>query len=122
MDASTLLIKEGFYAPSVHCSYYGCLQFLKYTLKTFLGTSYEDIESQSAKTVGSHKYIINNILLNYRNKVGIREYKDIKRSLLDLTEFRIQSDYENKQIIIDQSEKALTLSKSIIEEIKKKLK
>ena len=41
IDAASALLKQNLFAPSVHCSYYSCFQFLKYTIKEFFEEDYE---------------------------------------------------------------------------------
>ena len=93
-DAAELLIEKHYYASSVHCSYYSCFQYLKYTLKNFTKTDYEDIEANcKSSPLGTHGYIINAILNEFRRKErDNREYKRISRLIGDLKEFRITSD------------------------------
>ena len=123
IDSAEILIKESMYAPSVHCSYYGCFQFLKYTLKNYKDYSYEEIESDSMSSgLGTHVYVIKCCLEEYRKKGNESDYKDLKRNIKDLKEFRISSDYYNTEILIDEGEKSLSLSKTIISEIKKILR
>ncbi|MFN3753131.1 hypothetical protein [Flavobacterium sp.] len=123
IDAAEELIKKSLHAPSVHCSYYACFQFLKFTLKNFQNLTYDYIESECRiYPGGTHGYIIDNCLNEFRKKVDFSKFKDIKRELKDLKDFRIDSDYYDKEIIIDESEKCLALSKNIISEIKKNLK
>ena len=123
LDAAEELITKSLHAPSVHCSYYGCFQFLKYTLKNYRNLTYEDIEQQ-CKTYpgGTHGYIIDTCLTDVRKKESSDTHKELKRNIKDLKEFRVSSDYYNVEIIIDDSEKCLDLSKKIIVQIKKILK
>lgn len=123
-DAADLLIQNNLYAPSVHCSYYSCFQFLKYTLKTYKKSNYDLIETNSlAYPRGSHTYIIDNVLSEFRKKVlDNKEYAKLKRTLSDLKEFRTRSDYYNIEISIDEAEKCQSFNKSIKQEIKSKLK
>lgn len=122
-DAAELLIVKGWHASSVHCSYYACLQFLKFTLKNYLKQSYEYIEAECLNsTLGTHGYIINSILTEFRRKADQRTHKEVKRLIGDLKQFRTDSDYFNIEITINESEKSLKISKQIITEIKSKLK
>lgn len=123
LDAAEELIKKSLYAPSVHCSYYACFQFLKYSLKNYQNITYEIIENEcKGYTYGTHNYIINNCLDVLKSKTDHSTLKDIKRDIKDLKEFRLDSDYYDKEILIEESIKSLTLSKNIITFIKKTLK
>ncbi len=123
-DAAELLIKNHMYASSVHCSYYSCFQFLKFTLKNYTATDYSTIELNcKTSPLGTHGYIINGILNEYRKvETNNREYSRIKRFLTDLKEFRITSDYYNVEIKIDEAEKSHSFSHQIKDAIKTKLK
>lgn len=124
IDSAKELIKMHLYAPSVHCSYYGSFQFMKHTLKDFRNTTYEEIESDCVNySRGTHGYMIDNILSELRKKIkDTTEFTNIKRIIRDLKEFRINSDYYNVQIIIDDAEKSLNYSENIIRIIKSNIK
>ena len=92
-------------------------------MKNFRNLEYSFIEEQCRiYPGGTHGYIIDNCLADYRNKASFDSFKDIKRKIKDLKDFRIDSDYYDLEIIIDESEKSLALSKEVIGEIKKTLK
>ncbi len=123
LEVAEYLVKESKYAPSVHCSYFGCLQFLKYTLRKFRDETYEDIEKQcNIYLGGTHGYIIDSCLAEYRKKVDFAKHKEIKRELKDLKEFRVSSDYFNVEVGDVEGEKSLKYSQKIIREIGKVLK
>ncbi len=123
LEIAEHLVKDSKYAPSIHCSYFGCLQFLKHTLHVFREVAFVDIEEQCNKYLGgTHGYIIDSCLSEFRKKVEFSKHKDIKRELKDLKEFRVSSDYFNVQIGDDEGEKALKYSQNIIREIGKVLK
>lgn len=120
IDSAKELISLSYYAPSVHCSYYGCFQFMKYSLKNYNGTSYQEIEQNCLSYPrGTHGYIIDNILTILKNKIrDTTEYANIKRKIKDLKAFRVKSDYLNLQILNDDASKSLDFSESIIKTIK----
>tara|TARA_R110002050_G_scaffold300632_2_gene471100 strand:- start:1302 stop:1709 length:408 start_codon:yes stop_codon:yes gene_type:complete len=99
IDAAERLIKEAYYAPSVHCSYYSCFQLLKYTINDFFGIDYEtqavNISTSGQKT---HQYVVNYIAKELENFIGFQESRDFKRKIKDLKQFRVESDYENLEI------------------------
>lgn len=111
LDAAELLQKKNLFAPSVHCSYYSCFQLMKFTIKDFFGISYEQLRIKIQTTNQKvHSYIIgfigNQIMDNNRS-----EYALFHRKIKDLKEFREMSDYENVEVDIDQSQKALDAAK-----------
>lgn len=124
IDSAKELINKRLFAPSVHCSYYGSFQFMKHTLKTIRNVTFEEIELDCVNyRGGTHGYIIDNTLSELRKKISNnREYAGIKRIIMDLKKFRIDSDYYNIQIVIDDAEKSLEYSEKIIHVIKSNLK
>jgi len=124
IDSAKELIKISYYAPSVHCSYYGCFQFMKYTLKNYNKTTYELIESDCmAYAGGTHGYMINNILSILRTNLNdTQQYTQIKRLIKDLKSFRIISDYFNVQILDEEANKSLRFSEQIIRTIQQNIK
>lgn len=114
LTAAELLLKEHLYAPSVHCSYYSCFQLLKFTIKDFFGVNYENqsinISNGQQKT---HQYVINYVANELTNFVGIRESRDFKKTIKDLRQYRLESDYENIEIGSDKGEAALRKAKEI---------
>lgn len=58
------LIDLKYYGPSVHCSYYGSFQYMKFALRKYNNTTYEQIETDCLGfRSGTHGYISDNILL-----------------------------------------------------------
>jgi len=116
-DAAILLQEKNLYAPSVHCSYYSCLQLMKFIIKDFIGISYVDLEIEiRQKNTNTHKLIIEKISDElYKN--SRTEYTYFNRKIKDLKKFRVSSDYENVQITTVESGKALVLAKEVREQL-----
>ena len=114
IDAAKLLIKEAYYAPSVHCSYYSCFQLMKFTIKDFSGIDYET-QSVNISTTGqhTHQYVINFISDELKKFVGIEESRTFKRTIKDLKQFREESDYENIEVSHDKGQNALDKANGI---------
>jgi len=114
ISAATILIKENYYAPSVHCSYYSCFQLLKFTIKEFFGIDYATL-STNISTSGqkTHQYVINYIAGELNQLVGETESRSFKRKIKDLKQFREESDYENIEVSIDQGNDALIKANEI---------
>ena len=121
IDSAQELIDKNYYAPSIHCSYYGSFQYMKYTLKKYNNWTYDYIEQECLNyRGGTHKFIIDNILTNLKKKISSsRDYIDIQRKIKDLKLFRTNSDYFNIQIFNDDAQKSLDYSKEIISTLKK---
>jgi hypothetical protein len=119
LEAAQLLIENDLYAPSVHCSYFACLQFIKYKLKNIRGITYDDID-ENTKGLDSHQYLIREILKDFNVKA--KEKRDIttlQENIKDLKLFRKRSDYEDYEIKFPVSNECLTKTKQIIESLNK---
>ena len=117
------LIELKYYGSSVHCSYYGSFQYMKFALRKFKNVTYEKIEADClGYRSGTHGYVYDNILLALRSKIKDNlDYIYIKRISKDLKTFRTNSDYFNIKISLDDAEKSLKFSEEIISSIKKNI-
>ncbi len=107
-DAARLLIDKNLYAPSIHCSYYSCLQLLKFTISDFFDVSYEQIESDivlSGKK--THQYMIDFIYTELSAARNMEESRNFKRKIKELKKYREDSDYADVEINIDKGNLAL---------------
>ncbi len=107
-DAARLLIDNYLFAPSVHCSYYSCFQLMKFTIKNFFHISYDELNQKVSVNTsgGTHSYVTNFFNKEVKKK-GISDYSEFSRKIKDLKEFRESSDYDDSEITIDKSQKAL---------------
>ena len=114
IDAANLLIKEAYYASSIHCSYYSCFQLMKFTINDFFGIDYE-AQSVEISTSGqhTHQYVINFVSNELKRFVGIGESQSFKRTIKDLKQLREESDYENIEVSLDMSQTALDKANGI---------
>lgn len=114
IDAAEFLINKTYYAPSVHCSYYSCFQLMKYTIKEFFGVDYETQSINISTTKQhTHQYVINYISNELIEFVGTEESRLFKRTIKDLKQFRLESDYENVEVTHDNGQDALRKAKEI---------
>lgn len=113
-DASDILIGKSNFAPSVHCSYYATFQLMKVAVKDFLGINYDEIDKYVATNKCSEHKFIHQKILNTVHELDICEYNNLKRSIDDLFLYRIQSDYKNIEVRIENAEKARQYSRDII--------
>ncbi len=114
IDAAEVLITKNLYAPSVHCSYYSCLQRIKSIFPVYFGITYDQIEIDvRTGKANEHSYLIRYISEQIRKNIGSNEYVDFKRNIGDLKEFRIHSDYKDIEVTSDQSTKAYKLATEI---------
>lgn len=129
ISAAEVLISEyDNYAPSVHCSYYGCFQYIKHKLNQ-LGHTYEEVDKviQESKTKpikeSTHGYpieLIKNLLNAKYNDGGILA-RDVQNKIKLLKAYRTLSDYKNEQVDFKKGTEALKISKDILTIIKTKL-
>ena len=69
--AAKRLIEENIYPPSVHCSYYSCIQLLKFKMNDFFGITYEQLNTDiSFSNKGTHQYIISYITRKIRENIS----------------------------------------------------
>jgi hypothetical protein len=120
--AAELLLKENLYAPSVHCSYYSCLQLIKFSIKDFFEIAYSDLSSSIASSKkNSHQFMIEFIKSNLRGNVDLLDEREFSRNIKDLKQFRLESDYEDMLIDREKGEKALHLASDLRKFLQQKL-
>ena len=119
-----MLMKAGYHASSIHCSYYALFQWMKYTMKGFLNISYDEYSKNSkASPLNSHMYLINLLSDNFHNKgFSKTDAQKLKRKILDLKELREIADYDNVKMISDDSNMAYSSSEKLIREIQSTFK
>lgn len=128
IDAAKMLIDETLYSPSVHCSYYGCFQLMKYKLNSTCGCSYDDITSkvtaskQTKHPISEHVCVRQEMERHLREKINARELRTVIGNIKDLYNFRITSDYINEEIDYSKATKALGHAEDIISTINKNIK
>ncbi|MFC4723032.1 hypothetical protein ACFO5O_11920 [Geojedonia litorea] len=128
LDAAEVLIeKHQCYAPSVHCSYFGCFQFIKSKLNE-IGITYAKMEQdinlskQNGGTpLTSHKYPISLMLKRIEEKTDVYYKRELQNKIKTLKVYREESDYFNEEVDYNKSNTALKLSREIIKSIKIKL-
>lgn len=123
-EAAELLIDSNVYAPSVHCSYYAVFQLIKHFFVKYKEITYLELsEMNRADGRTSHKYLIEEyyLYLSHDSECSLdrREIRNLQRKTGDLRHFRVKSDYENLTINHYTANKALSISKEIIEELKR---
>jgi len=121
--SAQFLIDQSLYASSVHCAYYSVFQMLIHKLAGFRNISINQlnqlVESANKST---HKYVVNEFCVHLRSnsKLGFDTYqlRNLKNEIKDLKQFRVESDYHDKEIDSSKSEQALQKSISILHTIK----
>lgn len=117
MDAAELLISNRKCSPSIHCSYYACIQFSKHILNHFCSIDYE---KQSIETKGkdSHSYVINHT----GESVRLKNEKDCSNYFINMEKLRMlrnKSDYTISVIGEREARKAQLASIEILDILKK---
>ena len=119
LQAAQKLIHEHFlHAPSVHCSYYSCLQLMTHILYNVLNVPPNDIrqDSKSART-GSHEIIINRLVRDL-HIISPQASVSFNRQIGLLKNKRVTSDYEDRIIEPTFSQGALKEANEIIRLLK----
>jgi hypothetical protein len=117
--AAELLIKESLYAPSVHCSYYACFQLLKHIINDFFGVDYASQAQQiSSSGLQTHQYVVNFITKELKQLAGIEESRKFKRTINDLKQFRVESDYQDIEVGSVKGIEAFSKAKEIMTYLK----
>jgi len=82
----------------------------------FFGIDYKKLKEDIACSnphKGTHQYVINFIYKELSSLTSIEESRNFKRKIKELKQFRIESDYEEIEILSNQGNKAYTLAKEI---------
>jgi len=103
------LTGQGRYNTSVHCSYYGCFQFMKCLLCYNLGISYD--EQDGLKGSDTHDYIFNLFQNRIYNPWLLRSFRI---HFLNLKHKRGKADYKNEIITEEESLTAIEEAKMVI--------
>lgn len=118
-SSAQLLLVKSWYCASVHCSYYSCVQMMKHYLFHF-GTTDATIDAEikrhnstSNRHIGTHEIIINMVFSHINAIKGYREARKFKHDIIALKALRVDSDYKNQEIKLDDCTGALYLSESV---------
>jgi hypothetical protein len=100
IEAADLLVDKGYFDASVHCSYYGCLQLMKLTLKKIGNIDFEVQfkESKATNSGGSHVYYLSkfkDLFPKGRFKEDVDKHtNEIKK----LKVLRVKADYDPENV------------------------
>ena len=109
-EAAEICLQKSLFAPSVHCSYYSCIQFMLYVLFEKLKMTEEGFNEQKASwRVGTHACAIKLIGYDLIRKEKT-DYKAFQKLVPELKELREKSDYT--QISIGHSDGYLAMGNS----------
>jgi len=126
VKASQMLLKQDLNSPSVHCSYYACVQYMLHILHTKQGMTKESIDKEQRElsmelSGGFHAWLINKfwaLLLGFERGETARLFASYIGELKGL---RVKADYENIEISAKKAKQAYETSEKIIKILKEKL-
>jgi len=124
IEAADLLVDNGYFDASAHCSYYGCLQLMKLTIKKIGNIDFETQRTKSSDETGggSHKYYLNtfkDLFHKGRFKLDVdRHTNDIKK----LKILRVKADYDPENVDPGECRSAVSTAKVFSEFIFKEIK
>ena len=109
LEASEYLINEEMFSPSIHCSYYSCLQLMRHILFNIYGVIESEYDERpEVKNKGSHVYSIN----FFRNELHNKKisYREFEKKIRDLKLLRKSADYKETIILSKDSAEALKIA------------
>lgn len=124
LSAADVLIKGGIFPPSVHCSYYSCLQLLLDIIHEDLAIDEDELdykyENENDHGHKLHNFYINLIYKVLDDKIAFDETteEDVDKFYEDIMKIkgkRVDADYKRKQIGGKESSKVFVIAKSINE-------
>jgi len=120
LEAATRLINESLPNPSVHCSYYSCVQYIFHVMKDYFGMDVEDIQSQSVSSVnmlGTHRWIQKEIFasLGQHDIMAANQFNDYIGRIKSL---RVKADYHFSLVGSREAGKAHQLASDILNILK----
>jgi len=122
-SATNNLIANAFFASSVHCSYYSCVQFMYHILSSHCQKSNRQISDESfdgSKVQGGlHNWLINTIFAEFGNKMDANTFDEL---ITDLQFLRVRSDYKNEVIEIDHAISAKNTARKTLNVLKRNFK
>lgn len=99
-DAARILIEKNYFAPSIHCSYYSCIQLAKHVLLNKLGITEQNLKKKYVRPIGSHNLIreaiISELKLRVKDKYTTTQFNSKFGIIKQLRE---ESDYH--EVLID---------------------
>jgi uncharacterized protein (UPF0332 family) len=128
LRSAQLLIDQNQFACSVHGAYYGCVQLMKYILKTTHQLNEAAIEAeqrtysltarQQGRDAGVHAYLINRFLKELRDNNLFGRYRQTIGQLPQLKKLRTDADYTEVVTSKAEATNALALAARICDDLK----
>lgn len=123
--AANFLKERGIYASSVHCGYYSCIQmFIHLLIKHFNEEFEKEVENSKGGKGNLHSIYINELTgrlqIKTKKRVDcVRDKRDIRGKMMQLREFRLQSDYHDEAVTEQMAEKAHNYTEEIQKLVKR---
>lgn len=113
--AAKQLMDSNLEAPSVHCSYYSCIQLMLHIAIEKLGESSESLLSRSNfENTGSHVTLTNEIKKELTNRTtNYSELQTFSNNLATLKRNRTEADYMEIDITRPKCSASLDIAKKI---------
>jgi uncharacterized protein (UPF0332 family) len=101
--AFAFLKNKGSNAALVHCGYYSCFQKMKYILKEYYTPEFNNIHLllDQRRKGSTHNEYIKEFIRQYTKLTDKKQAHDIGNKIKQLKAFRMEADYEDKQLVSD---------------------
>lgn len=102
-----LLNNKTYYSQSVHCFYFSLIQLMKFKLASLKtnAISYSE-QSEKSKNESSHRWLSEQIYLNFANKKNGNNFLDVFNRLKS---YRVVSDYGERHLTQEECADCRTL-------------
>ncbi len=97
IGAASLLIREGFYSTSIHCSYYSVFQLMLWIENTIGPEAARPQKEDRKKKEGSHQILIHFFMAEISKILGYGKSKNFGDRIYRLKRKRIQADYKSRR-------------------------
>lgn len=113
-DVANLLHDKGYYLAVAHAAYYSCFQVMKYIWLYSMGKTQKELDSNTSQArMGSHEYLLNEVVKYIDSKKGDTRY--LRNNIPQLKDLRTDADYDDTTIDYVKSKRAIDMSqKSLI--------
>ena len=112
-EVANLLHDKGYYLAVAHAAYYSCFQVMKCIWLYSMGKTQEELDSNTSQaTMGSHEYLLNEVVNYINSKKGDTRY--LRNKIFQLKDLRSQADYDDTTIDYVTSKRAIDLSQKLL--------
>ena len=112
-EVANLLHDKGYYLAVAHAAYYSCFQVMKCIWLYSMGKTQEELDSNTSQArMGSHEYLLNEVVKYIDSKKGDTRY--LRNNIPQLKELRTDADYYDTTIDYVTSKRAIDLSQEVL--------